>query len=74
VVIEIKRKSADIEQAFENLRKIHEALDYPLTVFLNIDSQQTHDDLCPASIVRQTVCFAVLLKDGVPVVRVQRCL
>jgi hypothetical protein len=73
VAIEIKRKSADVEEAFESLRKIRETLDYPLTVFVNIASQETHADSCPASIARQTVCFAVLLKDGVPVVRMQPC-
>ena len=73
VAIEIKRKSADVEQAFESLRKNCEALDYPLTVFVNIASQETHADSCPASIAHQTVCFAVLLKDGTPVVRIQPC-
>jgi hypothetical protein len=73
VAIEIKRRSADVQEAFESLRKISEALDYALTVFVNIDSQQTHADLCPASIAQRTVCFAVLLEDGAPVVKVQAC-
>lgn len=73
VAIEIKRRSADVKEAFESLRKISEALDYALTVFVNIDSQQTHADLCPASIAQRTVCFAVLLKDRAPVVKVQAC-
>lgn len=73
VAIEIKRRSADVPQAFESLRKISEALDYWLTVFININSQETHADFCPASIAKRTVCFAVLLVDGVPVVRVQAC-
>jgi hypothetical protein len=73
VAIEIKRRSADVRGAFESLRKISEALDYALTVFINIDSQQTHADLCPASITQRTVCFAVLLENGAPVVRVQAC-
>jgi hypothetical protein len=72
VAIEIKRKSVDVEQAFESLRKIREALNYALTIFINIGSQDTHADLCPASIATQTVCFAVLLKDGAPVVKMER--
>ena len=73
VVIEIKRRSADVQQAFESLRMIHEALNYQLTVLVNIDSQQTHAEECPASIAQQTVCFAVMEEAGAPVVRVQAC-
>jgi hypothetical protein len=73
VAIEIKRRSADVQQAFESLRMIHEALNYQLTVLVNIDSQQTHAEECPASIAQQTVCFAVMEEAGAPVVRVQAC-
>jgi len=73
VAIEIKRRSANVPKAFESLRKISEALDYWLTVFININCQQTHANLCPASIAQRTVCFAVRLEDGVPVVRIQAC-
>ena len=55
------------------IRKIVEALAYSLTVFINVDSEQTHADLCPASIAQRTVCFAVQLKDELPVVRFERC-
>jgi len=56
VAIEIKRASADVQQVFESLRHISEALDYALTVLVNIDSEVTHSDLCPASTAQRTVC------------------
>ena len=73
VAVEIKLRSADVREAFDSLRKIVEALDYALTVFINVDSEQTHADMCPASIAQRTVCYAVQLKDGLPVVRFERC-
>jgi hypothetical protein len=45
------------------------ALKYPLTIFINIDSDQTHSKLCPKSIAGQTPCIAVRLEDGKSVVR-----
>jgi len=73
VALEIKRRSKDAGQAFESLRKISEALDYSLTVFINIDSDLTQADLCPESIAERTVCFAVVLRNGKPVVKMQPC-
>lgn len=71
VAVELKcrvgrRQAGD---AFENLRQIKEALNYPLTVFVNVDSANTHAELCPGSIAAQTVCIAVRLEDGNPVIR-----
>jgi hypothetical protein len=45
------------------------ALKYPLTVFINVDSEQTHAGLCPRIIAAQTVCFAIRLEHGEPIVR-----
>jgi hypothetical protein len=46
-------------------------LKYPLTIFINVDSQETRAELCPASIAAQTVCFAVWLEDGKPVLKAE---
>jgi hypothetical protein len=73
VAVEIKRRSADVKEAFESLQMISKALEYKLTVFINIDSDETHADLCPASIAQRTVCFAVRLQDGTPMIRLQPC-
>lgn len=51
-------------QAFANLVKMKKALKYRLTIFINIDSDQTQVALCPKSIAGQTVCFAVRLEEG----------
>jgi len=71
VAVEIKRKSADAEQAFDSLRQISEALNYALAIFVNIDSDKTHIELCPPGIAERTVCFAVRLQDGAPVVKME---
>jgi len=73
VAMELKRRSAKIDEVFESLRKIKEALNYPLTVFINIDSEDPHSESCPSSIAQHTVCFAVRLENGQPVVRRQEC-
>jgi len=69
--IELKRRATikTAKKAFANLALMKKALKYPLTIFINVDSEQTHSGLCPKSIVGQTVCFAVLLKDDRPIVR-----
>ncbi len=69
VAIEIKRDKSDVETAFENLRLIRDKLHYPLTIFIMVDSEETYAALCPRGIAGQTVCFAVSLRDGEPIVR-----
>jgi hypothetical protein len=71
VAIELKLRSTENEARgdFANLEQMHERLHYPLTIFINIDSEETHAALCPKGIAGQTACFAVQLKDGEPVVQ-----
>jgi hypothetical protein len=71
VAMELKRRATDkrAKGAFANLAQMKKALKYPLTVFINIDSEETHSALCPMSIANQTVCFAVRREDGTTVVR-----
>ena len=71
VAVELKRRATGkrAKDAFANLALMKKALNYPLTVFTNVDSEQTHAALCPKSIADQTACFAVRLEDGKPVVR-----
>jgi hypothetical protein len=75
VAIELKRRSTEIEAHgdFANLAQMHQALRYPLTIFINIDSEKTRSAICPKSIASRTICFAVRLEDGKPVVRRQKC-
>ena len=71
VAVELKCRASRRQagNAFENLRQIKEALNYPLTVFVSVDSANTYAELCPGSIAAQTVCIAVRLEDGNPVIR-----
>ncbi len=73
VAVELKRRATGkrAKDAFTNLALMKKALKYPLTVFINVDSEQTHAALCPKSIADQTVCFAVRLEDGEPTVRTE---
>jgi hypothetical protein len=64
-------KEADSD--FESLEAIQAHLDYPLTIFLNIDSAQTFAERCPKAIAGQTVCFATLLTDGELRLEMRRC-
>ncbi len=75
VAIELKwRASPQRAKAdFKSLLTITDKLDYPLTIFVNIDSSRTHANLCPSRIANQTVCFAVRLVNGAPVVHMERC-
>lgn len=68
VTIELKRDAGEKAacQAFGNLQLMKDALAYPLTIFINIDSDLTHFNLCPDSISGQTICFSVCLVDGAP--------
>ncbi len=73
VAMELKRRATAkrAKEAFANLAKMKKALKYPLTIFVNIDSDQTHSALCTKSIADQTACFAVRLEDGRSVVRLE---
>ena len=75
VAIELKlaATAAEADEDFESLTLIKEKLGYPLTIFLNLDAAETYAERCSQRIASQTVCFAVQLKDHVPVVVVKRC-
>ena len=72
--MELKRRATakKARAAFANLTLMKRALKYPLTVFINVDSEETHAAVCPRSIADQTVCFAVRLEKGRPVLVVAR--
>ncbi len=74
IAVELKRRASKrkAEDAFESLRRIKDALNYPLTIFLNIDSANPRAELCPDSIAAQTLCVAVQLEDGEPAIRMQK--
>jgi hypothetical protein len=55
---------------FAKLVQMRDVLGYPLTVFINIDSDETYATQRPGAIAGQTVCYAVRLENGNPVVRV----
>lgn len=69
VAVEIKRDRNDVKTAFDNLRLMATELRYPLTLFVMVDSENTYASMCPARIAGQTVCYAVSLRDGEPVIR-----
>lgn len=73
VAIELKLRATanDAADAFNNLRLLNEVLHYPLTIFINIDSEETHARMCPMKIAGQTICSAVRLENGRAVVRWQ---
>jgi hypothetical protein len=75
VAIEIKFRATAkaAEEDFGRLRLMKEKLGYPLTIFLNIDSDRPFSDLCPASIAKQTYCFAVKLKGNAVLVSESAC-
>src|SRR5580698_9845368 len=52
VAMELKRRSTvkRAKEAFTNLVQMKNKLKYPLTIFINVDSEQTHAALCPKSI------------------------
>jgi hypothetical protein len=74
VAIELKRRatSTEADEDFASLKLMVEKLNYPLAVFINIDSRQTHSERCPREIAGQAVCFAVFIENGNSVVTVQR--
>jgi hypothetical protein len=73
VAMELKRRATPktANGAFADLATMKETLKYPLTIFTNIDSDQTHAALCPTSIAGQTACFAVRFEGGKSVVRLE---
>jgi hypothetical protein len=75
VAIELKlaATAAEADEDFASLALIKEELGYPLTIFLNLDAAETYAERCSKRIALQTVCFAVQLKDRVPIVVVKRC-
>jgi hypothetical protein len=52
------------------LAQMRVVLGYPLTIFINIDSDETHVGQRPEAIAGQTACYAVRLENGNPVVRI----
>lgn len=73
VAMELKRRATAkrAKEAFANLAQMKKALKYPLTIFINIDSEETHAASCPKSISSQTACFAVRFEEGISVVRLE---
>lgn len=71
VAMELKLRATENEARgdFANLKQMREVLGYPLTVFINIDSDETHVAQCPEDLAVQTVCYAVRLEGGNPSVR-----
>ncbi len=71
IAIELKRRATvrTARKAFRNLGQMKKVLNYPLTIFINVDSNETQAAVCPKGIAGQTVCFAVRLEDGRPLVR-----
>ncbi len=51
--------------AFANLQTITEALNYSIAIFINIDSENTYADICPASLSGKAICYAVRLDTSV---------
>jgi hypothetical protein len=72
VAIELKLRSTENEahEDFAKLVQMREVLGYPLTIFINIDSDDTHVAQCPAAIAGQTACYAVRLENGNSMVRI----
>jgi hypothetical protein len=72
VAIELKRRAGTktAAKAFANLELMKVRLNYPLTIFINVDSAVTHRELCPERIADQTVCMAVELREGRTVVHI----
>jgi hypothetical protein len=65
-VIELKLKAnpAKAREDFESLVEMMRLLDYPVAVFINIGSQETHANLIPESAKGRITCFAVSLVAG----------
>lgn len=70
VAIELKRKAGPQKARLDldKLKRLAETLNYPLTLFVNIDHTKSQVATCPAEIAAQTVCFAVRLENGKPII------
>ncbi|MEZ2346991.1 hypothetical protein [Terriglobus sp. RCC_193] len=69
VAFELKRRAstADAVADYESLRLLARKLAYPLTIFINLDSEVDHREQCPPDIQDQTVSIAVRLVNGAPI-------
>lgn len=72
VAMELKLRSTEHEarEDFAKLQLMRDVLGYPLTIFINVNSDQTHSAVLPEAIAGQTVCYAVRLENGNSMVRV----
>ena len=75
IAIELKLRATakTAKEALGNLAILKKVLKYPLTIFINVDSDETHFPLCPEGVVDQTVCFEVRLEDRNALVRAAKC-
>ena len=64
---ELKRKATATEARadYENLSRLMGALNYPVGIFINLDSRETHISEAPKAAVGQFFSFAVSLRDGI---------
>lgn len=67
-VIELKRAATAKSAAadIESLIQMMEILEYPLAIFINIDSDITYAEVVPAKWRERIVCIAVSLQNGEP--------
>lgn len=74
VAMEIKRQATPTEalEDFESLSLMATKLQYPLTIFLNVDSSKTYFEQCPKDIAAQTCCVAVRLVGREPVIIIEK--
>ncbi len=73
VEMKVNATAAEADEDFASLVLLKERLGYPLTLFLNIGAAQSYAERCPQSIAAQTVCFAVHLRQDMPVISLERC-
>jgi hypothetical protein len=66
IVMELKVRSTAKEAAadFESLGDMIQKLNYPLGIFINIDSGRTYSELVPKGLQSQIVAIAVALRNG----------
>lgn len=66
VVIQLKRKASEhtAREDFDKLDLMFEKLDYPLGIFLNVDSNETFFDSYPGNYKDRLHCFAVQLSNN----------
>ncbi len=61
--LKLRASEAQASEAYRNLSQLMSALNYPLGIFINIDSSQTYISLAPTNSGR-FFAFAVKLEDG----------